>query len=518
MEQLTEMDDNFLQQETAQTPLHISPVIVYDQSHRKGDRVRFKEILTVFERNLHKSAIFRRKLAGGAFGLDTPYWVEDPDFDLEFHVRHIALPKPGDWRQLCILLARLQSRGLDMKRPLWEAYVIEGLSGVQGLPDNSFAIMLKIHHAAIDGISGAEIITAIHSLTDEIEPPEVADSWEGERDPSDWYVWSRAYLHNLRRPVKFFETVGQLVPTVIRLNRDSKAQEAEEPEHKSSQLKTRFNAMVSTTRVTDALVMDLDELKAIRKNLNGLVTINDIIVSIVGGGLRKYLASKGELPEDSLSCGAPINVRDERNSGSKGNQVSMMIIGMATDIEDPLERLVEVHQNANRSKDVSSQLGSSVMMDISEIFLPRVMGWSMQAASRAAARMDDFPMPVHTVISNVPGPQVPLYLAGAKVSMMMGMGPLLHLMGLFHAVISGAGKITINFLSCREMLPDPEFYQQCLAESFDELKKAAAQEPRKAKTKTKKKKAPKKKAAGETAGSQKKARPKRARAAAGAGN
>jgi hypothetical protein len=126
MQQLTEMDSNFLQQETVLTPMHISPVIVYDQSKRKGGKVRFKEILQVFGNNLGKSTIFRRKLAGGAMGLDTPFWVEDPNFDLEFHVRHIALPRPGDWRQFCILLARLQSRGLDMTRPLWERHHAEG--------------------------------------------------------------------------------------------------------------------------------------------------------------------------------------------------------------------------------------------------------------------------------------------------------------------------------------------------------------------------------------------------------
>ncbi|MGL4564318.1 MAG: wax ester/triacylglycerol synthase domain-containing protein, partial [Halioglobus sp.] len=175
MQKLSEMDSSFLQQETARTPMHISPVLIYDQSARRDHPVRFDEILTTFERNLHKSAIFRRKLAGGAFGLDTPYWVEDPDFDLEFHVRQIALPQPGDWRQLCVQLARLHARGLDMRRPLWEAYVIEGLNKVEGLPEHSFAIMLKVHHSAIDGISGAEIVTAIHSLTDEIVPPTVED-------------------------------------------------------------------------------------------------------------------------------------------------------------------------------------------------------------------------------------------------------------------------------------------------------------------------------------------------------
>ncbi len=469
MQQLSEMDSNFLQQESARTPMHISPVIVYDQSARAGGKVRFKEILTVFERNLHKSAIFRRKLAGGAMGLDTPYWVEDSDFDLEFHVRHLALPKPGDWRQFCILLARLQARGLDMKRPLWEAYVIEGLSGVEGLPKNSFAIMIKIHHSAIDGISGAEIVTAIHSLTNEVAPALVADSWKGESGPSAWQVWSRAYVHNLSRPIKFAETVSTLVPAIIRARKLTANPQTDR--RKTLTAKTRFNARISSNRVTDALIMELADVKNIRKAL-GDVTINDIVVAIVGGALRKYLQSKDELPADSLIAGAPVNVRSERNSESSGNQVSLMRISMATNIADPVERLQAIHYSAQQSKAFSNALGSSVMMDISEILIPQVLGWGFRAVTLAAARTAR-PMPCHVVISNVPGPQIPLYLAGARVHMMMGLGPLLDLMGLFHAVLSGVGRITITFISCREMMPDPEFYKLCLQGAYEELRLAA---------------------------------------------
>lgn len=494
MEQLTEMDNNFLTQEGPRTPMHISPVIVYDQSHRKEGKVRFKEILTVFERSLHKSAVFRRKLAGGAMGLDTPYWVEDPDFNLEFHVRHIALPKPGDWRQFCILLARLQSRGLDMSKPLWEAYVIEGLSDVEGLPENSFAIMLKIHHAAIDGVSGAEIITAIHSLTDEVAPPVVVDTWKGENAPPPWEEWSRAYMHNLRRPAKFVKTVRNLVPAVIRAN---KLGDKDEEPRKPMPGKTRFNGKVTNSRVTDALIMELDDIKAIRKAL-GDVTINDVMVAIVGGGLRKYLASKDELPEESLSCGAPISVRSERNADSVGNQVSTMTISMATNIENPVERLRAVHQSAEDSKAVSGVLGTNLMMDISESFVPGILGWTYRAATSMAVNTD-MPMPTHVIISNVPGPQFPMYLAGARIHMTMGLGPLLDMMGLFHAVLSGAGRICINFISCREMLPDPEFYKTCLEESYLELRaaaeKAAAAGSRKTARKAKPKAAAKKKAA-----------------------
>ncbi|MGB1141858.1 MAG: WS/DGAT/MGAT family O-acyltransferase, partial [Halioglobus sp.] len=468
MEQLTEMDANFLAQESVETPMHISPVVIYDQSHRAGGKVRFKEILEVFRRSLHKSAIFRRKLAGGAMGLDTPYWVEDPSFDLEFHVRHIALPKPGDWRQFCILLSRLQSRGLDMQRPLWEAYVIEGLNQVEGLPDNSFAIMIKIHHAAIDGVSGAEIITALHSLSDEVLPPEEDDNWQGESDPSPWRVWSNAYMHNLRRPLKFVETVGTLVPAVIRARQD----EGEESRKFLSE-RTRFNDRVSSARVTDALIMDLDEVKAIRRALGGVMTINDIMVSAVGGGLRRYLESKGELPVESMVAAAPVSVRAERNAASKGNQVSMMGISMATDIDDPVERLMAIHNSSEQSKAFSGKIGGSIMIDLSEMLIPSVMGWSFKAVSAAVVRSHAPVMPFHVVISNVPGPQFPLYLAGARVSLMMGLGPVLHMMGLFHAVLSGAGKIAINFIACREMMPDPEFYRECLADAYSELLTAA---------------------------------------------
>ena len=162
MQQLTGIDTLFLTQETERTPLHISPLLIYDPSTAPGGSVRFKDILRLFESRLHLAPIFRRKLVQVPFDLDYPYWVETEDFDLEFHVRHIALPRPGDWRQLCIQVARLHARILDRSHPLWEAYVIEGLDNIEGLPKGSFALFLKMHHAAIDGVAGAEIIGAIH--------------------------------------------------------------------------------------------------------------------------------------------------------------------------------------------------------------------------------------------------------------------------------------------------------------------------------------------------------------------
>jgi WS/DGAT/MGAT family acyltransferase len=307
----------------------------------------------------------------------------------------------------------------------------------------------------------------------------VADGWEGASVPSAWQIWSRAYAHNLKRPIKFVETVGSLVPAIIRARKLSANPQTDR--RKELTAKTRFNARISSNRVTDTLIMELAQVKLIRKALND-VTINDIVVAIVGGALRKYLQSKDELPADSLIAGAPVNVRSEHNSESSGNQVSLMRITMATDIADPVERLQAIRESAQQSKAFSNAMGSSVMMDISEILIPQVLGWGFRAVTMAASRTAR-PMPCHVVISNVPGPQMPLYLAGARVHMMMGLGPLLDLMGLFHAVLSSAGRITINFISCREMMPDPEFYKACLQDSYEELWTAAQKTDRRPETK-----------------------------------
>ena len=489
MQQLTELDNTFLQMESSRTPMHITPVIFYDQSSAQGGKVRFKDILEVFRANLHKSKIFRRKLAGGAMGFDTPYWVEDPDFDLEFHVRHIALPRPGDWRQLCILMSRLHARGLDMSRPLWEAYVIEGLNEVQGLPPHSFAILLKIHHAAIDGVSGAEIIQAIHSLSvDEARPP-FEDDWHGEADPSPVAVWSRAYLNNLKRPMKLFETARELLPNVMQANRESSRRDTGNLPPLQN---TPFNAKVSSYRVTDTLVMELDRVKAIRQAVAG-ATVNDVIVSVVSGALRKYLLAHDSLPERSLTCGAPINVRTERNSQSAGNQVGMMTIDMATTVEDPLQRLRAVMANAGDAKQYSSAVGPAAFLEVSEGLWPQMLNLALHTAT-LVARTNDIALPLHTVVSNVPGPQVPLYLAGARAHMMMGMGPLLDMAGLFHAVISYCGTITINFTSCRELLPDPDFYKECLEQTYAELENAALGKQPKTRAKPKARRKPRAKA------------------------
>ena len=208
MQQLSGMDASFVYFETPSTPMHVAGVSIYDPSTAPDGTVTFKGILASFQERLHLARTFRQKMVQVPMNLDHPYWVEDKDFDLEFHVRHIALPQPGDWRQLCIQVARLHSRMLDLSRPLWETYVIEGLDHVEGVPPGSFALLQKTHHAAIDGVSGMEMTSAIHDLTPEPQPPGTIDTWQGEDDPSPLTLLSRAALNNGTRPMHFGRVVG----------------------------------------------------------------------------------------------------------------------------------------------------------------------------------------------------------------------------------------------------------------------------------------------------------------------
>ena len=210
MEQLSGQDASFLYLESPRMPMHIGSINVYDQSTAPGGAVRFKQILDTIENRLHLARAFRQRLARVPMELDYPYWINDPNFDLEFHVRHIALPKPGDWRQLCIQTARLHARRLDLSRPLWEFYIIEGLDGVDGMPEGSYALLTKMHHAAIDGATGTEITSVLHDLGPEgsIQAPD--GQWVADAPPTSLELMVRTYGNNIRQPFSLVQgTVGR---------------------------------------------------------------------------------------------------------------------------------------------------------------------------------------------------------------------------------------------------------------------------------------------------------------------
>jgi WS/DGAT/MGAT family acyltransferase len=483
MKQLSGADAMFLQLEHGNNFMHVASLAIYDPSTAPGGKVRFKDVLRHFAARVEEFPQFRRRLVRVPLSLDRPYWIEDSGIDVEFHVRHIALPHPGDWRQLCIQVARLHSRPLDRSKPLWEAYIIEGLHNVPGVPAGSFALYCKMHHAIIDGESGTELLKALHSLTpepiDEDEAP--LGGFTADREPRLPELYSRALIQNVDRlpslarfslgTAKRLASLGagavgnlseissSLLPQLrTLLSGDLSVLLAKLPP------KTRFSGDVSAHRVFEAAGLPLAEFKTVRQQVGG-VTLNDLFLAIVGGALNKYLGERRELPDTSMVAGVPMTLRGEDKGGDRGNQVGFTFMPVYSDIADPLLRLRAIAESAETSKRVTDAVGKELARDLLE-YLPAPI-------SDALVRNVKLPK-IGLIVSNVRGPDVPLYMAGAHLVNYSPISIALDGIGLNVTGFSYNGTMWICAVSCREMMPDPAVFADCLRTSFEELKEAAA--------------------------------------------
>jgi WS/DGAT/MGAT family acyltransferase len=470
MLQLSGQDASFVYLETPHTPMHIGSVGIYDPSTAPGGFVRFKDILTFIESRLGGARSFRQRLVRVPFDLDHPYWIEDPEFDIEFHVRHIALPKPGDWRQLCIQVARLHARPMDLTKPLWEFTIVEGLDNVEGLPPGCFALVSKVHHAAIDGMSGVEMSAAVHDLDASMTPPVANDDWRPEHMPKVADLLARSYFNSLVQPMRVMETIGRSLPGIARLGTQVGKGDVSIRNARPAP-KTRFNGKVSGHRVWDAVPFKLADIRAIKNAVDG-ATVNDVVLAIVGGALRTYLKDKNELPKDSMSAMAPISVRAEGEKAALGNLVSAMVVGLGTQIEDPLERLRFVHDEAMNSKAMTNAVGAKTLADYSQLMPAGLAGLAARLYTRVGAANAHAPV-FNCVVTNVPGSRVPMYFSGAKMVGMYGTGPVFDGMGLINPIYSYGDTIAISFTCDRAMMPDPETYAAAIRSSFEALKAAA---------------------------------------------
>ncbi len=490
MDQLSGQDAQFLYLESDDNLTHITSISIFDQTTVPGKKVvRFKDILQHISSRLHMNTVFRRRLVRVPLELDFPYWVDDKHFDLEHHVRHERLPKPGDWRQFCIQMARYHSRALDMSRPLWEMYVVEGLDNIDGLPKGSYAIATKIHHAAADGAALADFFGAMADIDNKGTPAVPLNSAKLTRSPmpSLLDMGVRAAWHTVRSPLGVIDAVMRSAPSLYQVAQDALRLRKEE---KYRVPETRFNGHVSSTKMFDGTRVSLSDFKAIRLLVPGS-TINDVILAVCGGGLRKYLQHHGELPDDSLVAWVPINARVSSGSGGddQGNHVTAMTTLIYTDIEDPIERLRRVMAATQKSKAAKAGISARVMTDLSK----HVPAATQVLASRLVLRMGMTARMCNLFISNVPGPQLPLYMNGALQVGHFGMAPLVNGMGLFIATPSYNGKVSFNVTSTREVLPDIDFFVTCLKESLAELTAATMPEkPAKKKRARKKARAVKK--------------------------
>lgn len=463
MRQLNESDAAFVYSDTEHANSNVSLLHIYDQSTAPGGVVRFKQIRAHVESRLNRLPNFRERIHRVPLDLDFPYWVEDENFSIDYHVRHIALPKPGDWRQFCIQASRIHSRPLDLNRPLWEMYVIEGLDSFLDLPSGSFAVLLKIHHAAIDVAHGNEITTLLHDLSPDSPQPTPTAPWFPEPAPGNLLLLCLAGLNFATFPLRMVQPLTAnwtaLKTTVKTFVGDFLEQPQQFP-------MTRFNTEVSAYRVFETRRFALNDFKSIRALAPG-ATVNDVVLAVCAGGLRRYLTLQHELPEQSLVAAAPIAIKIPPEADERSN-FSWVRVALGTDIDDPVQRLDAI-QIASSSSEVMAQAVSARELTNLAQHAPSVaIAATSKMLRSASALLGGWAPLANCAITNVPGSRSPLYLRGAKLKYLSAIMPVSDGMGLVFSVTGYGDTIVISFTACADQVPDPAVLALCLRDSFQE--------------------------------------------------
>jgi diacylglycerol O-acyltransferase len=479
MRQLTSLDAQFLALESPRVFGHVSGFAVHDPSTAPGGQVTREDICRIVGDRIHLLPPFRWKLAGVPLGLDLPYWIEDADFDLDFHVRETAVPPPGGARQLGEQIARIFARPLDRSRPLWELYLVHGLEG------GKVGVFSKIHHAAIDGVSGAEIMSILLDLSPEgrVVPPPEKDY--GERMPSQLEMLGRGLMGVPRYPLRAARSLPTVVPgldamplvgtvpgvgrlsrfvadprSLGRRNRDGGVLQ----QSVARAPRTRFNGRISPHRRFAFGSLSLDKVKSIKNELG--ITVNDVVVGLCTTGLREWMLERDELPDEPLVAMVPVSVRTEEQQGTFGNRVSGMVVPIPTNEADPRKRLMRVHEVMKAAKERHSALPASALTDATNFIPPAIMA----RAARVIAELSAVgPPPINLTISNVPGPQHPLYLAGAELVASYPVSVILDGVGLNITVLSYMGHLDFGIVADREQMDDAWPLMMRLRDALDEI-------------------------------------------------
>ena len=450
---------------------------IYDPTTAPNGKPTFDQIIEKVQACLPRALSLRRKLVSPPFDLDRPYWVDDPDFDIEFHVRQLALPRPGDWRQFRTQVARLHSRPLDLSRTPWEMTVIDALDNVLDYPEGSFATVLKVHHAAIDGQSGVELLNVIHDFAAATPFVLLDDDWRPEPEPSTAELLRRAGPNSIANVVNALRAViGNVSPlareAVASTRRRTPAAKVE---------RTRLNQRVSAHRTWEEARSSLADLKRVKNQVPG-ASINDACLSIVGGAMQSYLTALGEPPTASLTALVPVSTRTPEQAQAGGNQISAMRVSMATTIEDPLARISAIRDETAAKKAAQNGVAVPVLLEVAQVLPGALIGAAVRGVGLLGSRG---PVMANTVVTNVPGSQVPLYFLGCELVRSTGCLPLVDGIGLFHCVSSFCGSFMFMFTADRDLMPDPEPYKEHLERSIAvhiaaaaRAEKATASKPR----------------------------------------
>jgi WS/DGAT/MGAT family acyltransferase len=462
MERLSGMDASFLYFETPSMHMHVAMTAIFDPSTMPGG-YDFEKVKEFISSRLHLVPPFRRRVVEVPFRLNHPIWVEDPDFDLDHHIRRIGAPSPGGHEELAEIAAHIASRPLDRSRPLWEMYVVEGLA------DGNIGVVTKMHHCAIDGVSGAELMVNLFDLEPggrELDPPEDRTP---EPIPSDLQLVGHAVASRARRQLGLVPLLGataRTVGTIVSRRRDPDVTVGATP---LTAPPTPWNRSITPHRRMSFTRVSLDDVKRIKNHVG--CTVNDVILGLMGGTLRRYLEAHDALPDTPLVAVCPVSVRTEDQAGEYNNKVSAMFTSLATDVDDPLERLRVIHEVTQGAKEEHNVIGANLLQDWAEHAAPTT--FALAARLYSGMNLSDRHRPIHNVvISNVPGPPFPLYYAGARLVYTLPMGPVMEGAGLNITVLSYMDNVDIGFMACRELVPDVWKLADHVDDAMTELLKA----------------------------------------------
>ncbi|MFC8381915.1 wax ester/triacylglycerol synthase family O-acyltransferase [Nocardia sp. NPDC057272] len=458
MEQLTGLDASFLYLETDTQHLHVCALLILDP----GDgHYSFGNLRDELRKRLPLIPHMRRRIHPVPFNLDHPLWVDDADFDIDNHIRRVELPETGG---LAALIGAIASLPMDRNRPLWEMSVVEGLD------DGKVAVVCKYHHSAVDGITGTNMMMHLCDLEPGTSRPE-PEPWQPEPVPGDLELAVRAAVRLPARAGMLGmvpKTLG-MVAGFARRRRNNQAG----MELPFSAPRTPFNQAVTAARSVSFTKTDLGAIKEIKAAFG--VTVNDVVLAVVGGVLRRYLDERGELPDRSLIASVPVSVHESTRHTEGINKVSTLFCRLGTDVADPVERL-RVLAVANReAKAEHDMIGADFLQDWSKYAPPN----TFRLASRVYSSLklaERHPVVHNLVVSNVPGPPMPLYFLGVRVDGMFPFGPVFHGAGLTVTVLSNCGDLDFGFIACRDLVPDVEALAEAVPAVVDDLLAAARAE------------------------------------------
>jgi WS/DGAT/MGAT family acyltransferase len=469
-ERLTGLDASFLYLETPTLHMHVAIVAVFDPA-TVPDGYSFRRIRQRILDRIPLVPVFQRRLVEVPLRLGHPVWVDDPEFDIDNHLRRAALPAPGGMRELADFAADVTSRQLHRDRPLWEMWVVEGLE------DGKIAFVAKMHHATIDGVSGGELLGVLFDL--EPEPPEQAHQGERQLDlrvPSSFELVSHALLANLVRPIGMGRMVWRTTQSIAGIRKvrlggsGSGSGKAAFP---LSAPRTSLNASIHARRRVAFAAASLADVKKL-KNAMG-TTVNDVILAVCTGALRTYLLAGDELPEIPLVAVVPVSVTPEMAELKGSNKISAMFVQLPSELDDPLERLRAIREGTKGAKEEHRALGASTLQNWAEHATPNVFAAAARLYTRM--RLADRHRPLaNLIISNVPGPDFPLYMGGSQLLGMFPLGPVMDGMGLNLTIMSYQGALYWGLASDARSVPRLWDIAAAIPAALSELMQAAGLE------------------------------------------